>query len=417
MFKFLHTADIHLDSPLRGLEKYEDAPVEQIRQATRRAFDNLVDLAVAEKVSFLLIAGDLFDGEWKDYHTGLFFISRMARLRKEGIRVFLVSGNHDAISLISRTLQLPDNVIRFPGNKPATEIIEDIGVAVHGQSYKGRVVDANLAAGFPSRHEGLFNIGLLHTSLNGREGHEPYAPCSLVDLLSKKYDYWALGHVHKFEVVSGDPPVIFPGNIQGRHILETGAKSVTLVTVDDGMVSMEQRAVDVLRWSLCRVDVGEQAVIEEIEQQVRQSLASELEQSEGRALAIRLMLTGTTPLHTELKESTRQLTESIREIAVGMGEIWLENVRIDTRADSTLETLIGQENPFGELLKTLAALDLNPEQITGLVPEISGLKNRLPAELIREESLYLSDSPAAFEDLVADVRDLLIASLIRQGRS
>ena len=91
MFKFLHTADIHLDSPLRGLESYEDAPVEQIRQATRRAFDNLIELAIDEKVSFLLIAGDLYDGDWKDYNTGLFFIKCMARLRREGIRVFLVS--------------------------------------------------------------------------------------------------------------------------------------------------------------------------------------------------------------------------------------------------------------------------------------------------------------------------------------
>src|SRR5690349_16787907 len=102
MFKFLHAADVHLDSPLKGLARYEGAPADEIRGATRRAFDNLVELAIQEEAAFLLLAGDLYDGDWKDYNTGLFFVSRMRRLEEAGIPVFLISGNHDAASQITR---------------------------------------------------------------------------------------------------------------------------------------------------------------------------------------------------------------------------------------------------------------------------------------------------------------------------
>ncbi len=135
MVKFIHTADIHLDSPLKGLEAREDAPIDEIRGATRRAFDNLVDLAIEEEVDFILIAGDLYDGDWKDYNTGLFFVSRMGRLAKAGIRVLIVSGNHDAASQITKAMPLPDNVTLFSSKKPQSLKIDDLKVVVHGQNY------------------------------------------------------------------------------------------------------------------------------------------------------------------------------------------------------------------------------------------------------------------------------------------
>ena len=257
MFSFLHAADIHLDSPLKGLEEYQDAPLEQIRIAARRAFDNLVDLAVEEKVAFVLLAGDLYDGDWKDYNTGIYFLSRMGRLQDAGIRVFMVSGNHDAASQITRSLRLPGNVTLFPYRHAGTHILDDYGVALYGQSFSDRSVTADLTGNYPQGNPAFFNIGLLHTSLNGRTGHEPYAPCTLDALRSKGYQYWALGHVHQREEVSSDPWVVFPGTIQGRHIRETGSKGCTLVRVqDERVVSVEHRELDVLRWVLCRVDAA-----------------------------------------------------------------------------------------------------------------------------------------------------------------
>ena len=146
MFKFIHTADIHLDSPLRGLEAHDDAPVREIRGATRRAFVNLVDLALEEGVSFLLIAGDVFDGDWKDFNTALFFNREMGRLEQAGIKVFLISGNHDAASSIARTLSLPANVVRFSPASCESAELQELGVIVHGRSYPAMEVTENLAA-------------------------------------------------------------------------------------------------------------------------------------------------------------------------------------------------------------------------------------------------------------------------------
>ena len=413
MFKFLHTADIHLDSPLRGLESYEDAPVEQIRQATRRAFDNLIELAIDEKGSFLLIAGDLYDGDWKDYNTGLFFIKCMARLRREGIRVFLVSGNHDAASQITKTLQLPDNVVQFPTRKPATEIIEDLNVAVHGQGYKNRVVSDNLVLEFPPGKGSFFNIGLLHTSLNGREGHEPYAPCSVDDLSSKGYDYWALGHVHLCETVSNDPWIIFPGNIQGRHIKETGTKSATLVSVEDGrVVDVQKRDVGVLFWAVCEVDISDCENIDDVTRQVRESLDQEQQKAGSKTVAVRLRLTGASPIHASLTAEANSLTEVFRGIAAGLGDMWLEKVIFNTQRAVDIKLMLGEETPVADLLKAVAALDLNAESISKLIPEISGLKSKLPVEFLKHDDSYLSENANSLVELNNDVKELLISKLL-----
>jgi DNA repair exonuclease SbcCD nuclease subunit len=149
MFKFVHTADIHLDSPLHRLEAYEGAPVAEIRQASRRAFENLIDLAVTESVDVVLIAGDLFDGDWKDYHTGLYFITQIHRLKAAGIAVFVVSGNHDAAGRMTRSLPYPDNVHVFSTRSPETRQLDALRIAVHGQSFATATVKNNLALDYP----------------------------------------------------------------------------------------------------------------------------------------------------------------------------------------------------------------------------------------------------------------------------
>jgi DNA repair exonuclease SbcCD nuclease subunit len=215
--KFVHAADLHLDSPMRGLDRYEGAPHAAMRGATRRALENLVDLCRGESAAFLLIAGDLYDGTWKDYSTGLFFAQQMARLRDAKIPVFVVRGNHDAMSQITKSLRLPDNVRELAAAGPETIEVAGAGepVAIHGQSFAHRAVTEDLAAAYPAAVPGALNIGLLHTSLDGREGHAAYAPTKLATLVQKGYDYWALGHVHAREIVSRDPWVLFPATCRG----------------------------------------------------------------------------------------------------------------------------------------------------------------------------------------------------------
>ncbi|HEX2224620.1 MAG TPA: DNA repair exonuclease, partial [Thermoanaerobaculia bacterium] len=205
MLKFLHASDVHLDSPLRGLERYDGAPAEEIRGATRRALANLVDLALAEEVAFVLLAGDLYDGDWKDYNTGLFFAAQMRRLEEVGTPVFVISGNHDAASQITRVLRPPDNVTVFSTRKAETVEIKGLEVALHGQGFATGTATENLAAAYPPARPHFFNVGLLHTSLDGRPGHATYAPCTVDGLRARGYQYWALGHVHARELASRDP--------------------------------------------------------------------------------------------------------------------------------------------------------------------------------------------------------------------
>ena len=158
----------------------------------------------------------------------------MARLGRAGIPVFVIKGNHDAHSVVTRSITLPSNVTVFGVRSAETHVIEHLGVALHGQSFADRQVPENLARDYPAPMPGMFNIGILHTSLTGRPPHADYAPCTLDDLRMRGYDYWALGHVHAFEVISQDPFVVYPGNIQGRNIRETGEKGAVLVSVSDG---------------------------------------------------------------------------------------------------------------------------------------------------------------------------------------
>lgn len=415
MIKFIHTADIHLDSPLRGLEVHEDAPVEEIRGATRRAFDNLIDLTIEEEADFLLIAGDLYDGDWKDYQTCLFFVSRMGQLARAGIRVFIVSGNHDAASQITKAMPLPENVSVFPHKMPESFRLDDLGVIIHGRSYSTKATTENLVAGYPQHESGYFNIGLLHTSLTGRENHENYAPCNLDELKSKGYDYWALGHVHKREVVSENPAIIFPGNIQGRHIKETGPKGATLVRVEDGRITgLESCELDVLRWTVCHVDLSDCETTENVYEVVRSALEKERDKADNRTLALRLVLTGRCTVHARLLNRAFQLTEEFRAIAESLGDIWLEKVKFKTGRKIRLEELLGKDTPIAGLIESIQSLELDHEDLTQLAPELAALQAKLPAEIKGGDDPFLDTSPDKIRELRAEIQELLISKLLQQ---
>ncbi|GBD95798.1 MAG TPA: DNA repair exonuclease [Nitrospirae bacterium] len=414
MIKFIHTSDIHLDSPLRGLEYYEGAPVDSIRGATRQAFKNLVELAISEKVDFILIAGDLYDGDWKDYNTGLFFASQMSKLREAGIRVFIVSGNHDAASRISRRLRMPENVKVFSAKKPETITIDDLDIAIHGQSFARQAITEDMSTAYPDAITGHLNIGILHTSAAGCEGHEPYAPCSVEGLLSKGYDYWALGHVHKREILHEDPWIIFSGCIQGRHIREIGEKGCTLVSADDGRITeVEHKEIDVLRWSIGSVDVSEAENVGDVVDLVSAVLEEEAGKSDGRPLALRLMIKGNSKAHAGLIANPEQCINDIREVAtdISTGDIWIEKVKIKTAAQIDIEEMRNRDDAIGELLRAIDNLSIDRESLSGMMDEFSDLKRKLPVELRQGEDSINLDDPEQLEEIIADVKQILFARL------
>lgn len=416
-FTFIHAADIHLDSPLTGLEQYEGAPVEKIRSATRDAFKNLVDTAIDRKVSFIIIAGDLYDGDWKDYNTGLFFASQMVRLQKEQIKVFLIRGNHDAASLITKELKLPENVIEFSIRQAESYVIDTLGVAIHGQGFASRSVEENLVKNYPKRKEGYLNIGILHTSATGREGHENYAPCSIDDMKEKGYDYWALGHIHLREALHEKEPVIlFPGNIQGRHIKETGDKGCTLVTVEDGAIqSLTHLSLDVLRWELCEVEASELESFDEIMDKAREVLEQKYQHADGRFLAVRFRIHGATKVHQELIVNKEHFINNIRSLSleVGLGDVWVEKVKIETSRMINIEELKEQHTPIAAILDFIKVVGIDEDILKELLEEFQDIQQALPFEMRNGEEGFNFNDTDVIKKRLTDVEDLILYFLTK----
>ena len=418
MFRFLHAADVHLDSPLVGLDRYESAPVEAARGATRRALENLVRVAIDEDVAFVLLAGDLYDGDWKDYRTGLFFVDQMTKLREAKIPVFIVAGNHDAASQLTKNLRPPDNVHFFPTKKPTKLLIEAFDVAIHGQGFASRAISEDLAAAYPAADPALFNIGLLHTSLDGREGHATYAPTSARILAQKGYQYWALGHVHKREVVSKDPWIVFPGNLQGRHARELGAKGCTLVTVENGaVVGVEERHVDVLRWSVCHVDVDGSAATGDVLDGISRALTVEADRADGRALAVRVEVNGSVACHDEIAANPDHWMQETRALAIGVSsaEVWVEQVRFATNRPTDLAVLAGRDDALGSLLRELSIAADRPDEVAALREALTDIRGALPPELLSGDDAVDPLSPDLLARLVSEARELLLARITREG--
>jgi exonuclease SbcD len=416
MWKFIHCADIHLDSPMRGLVRYEGAPVPEIRRSTRQALENLVELAVAERVACVVVAGDLYDGNWHDHGTGLFLNAQMARLRDAGVKVYLIRGNHDAESQISRHLSLPDNVAMLRTDGPETRLDDDLGLAVHGQGFATRAVTGNLAEAYPRRVPHYFNLGLLHTCATGREGHEAYAPCTVEGLRSKDYDYWALGHIHKREELHGDPPIVFPGNLQGRHARELGPKGCTVVTVEGGRaVRVEHRPLDVVRWATCRIDPVSVADLDDLLARVADRLTALRDEADGRLLAARVEVQGPCAAHEDLASIVDQVEAEVRNVArdVGSGLIWVEKVKLRTSAPRAVEP---GDGPLGVLRQIIAELRSDEERLRALASqELADLRKKLPAELRHGVEPLDLDSPALLREALEHVGPLVIRGLAGVG--
>jgi exonuclease SbcD len=411
---FIHAADIHLDSPLKGLERYENAPVERIRGATRHAFTRLIDLAIEKPVDFVLIAGDLYDGDWRDYNTGLYLVRQLGRLRDQRIPVIIIAGNHDAANKMTRALRLPENVRFLTHDRPETVLLEDLGVAIHGQSFAKAAVMENLAAAYPAPVRGYSNIGLLHTGMGGLDGHERYAPCTLEELRVRGYDYWALGHIHARQILCTEPPVVFAGNVQGRHIRETGPKGCLLTTIEPNRrIEPVFQRLDQVRWERCLVEVAdlesESDILSQAAAMFDGLLASEPD-PDG-LLAVRVTLGGPTSLHGRLQTDPERIVAEIRSLATERGgdRLWIERVELHT---SALRGTVVPDGPFHELLEVIEQLGSDPAAMNSVVEDLADLKRKLPAELTHDPDGPRLDNAEWLQSLLLQVQPLLVDLLM-----
>jgi DNA repair protein SbcD/Mre11 len=349
-FRFVHTADVHLDSPLATLALRDPQLADLIGGATRKAFVAVIDLCLSEQADALLIAGDLYDGEQTSMKTARFLADQMRRLDEAGIATFLIRGNHDAESRITRELTLPESVKVFVGRAEAASFRRGgLEATVHGVSFAHKHAPESLLPKFRTPVPGTVNIGMLHTSLGGSSAHGLYAPCALADLHGAGFDYWALGHIHQRFEERGRAAIVMPGNPQGRDINEAGPKSATLVAIsDDRKITTEERLTSVAQFERLRVDLAGVDDRREALARIEKGLLTARAAAASEHLVARLRLVGATPLAWRLRSDANMLAEECRSLGAAIGKIWIDKIELDCVAPRA-EERAPPSDPVGEL--------------------------------------------------------------------
>jgi exonuclease SbcD len=397
-FRFIHTADLHLDSPLRSLAFRNADLAELVGDATRKAMVAIVDLCLDEQVDALIIAGDLYDGDQTSMKTARFLAGQMQRLHEAGISTFIVRGNHDALSRITQELILPDSVTIFGGRSHAVDVTRGgLTLSIHGLSFAKPQAPESLLEKYGPPTPDAVNIGIMHTSLAGAPGHDPYAPCKAADLHGWGFDYWALGHIHTRTQHDGACTVIMPGMPQGRDINEGGEKTVTLVTVnDDRTLTVEERPTSIAQFERASIDLSSTETWREVVELIEKGLGTTRDQTRSEHLVGRVQLIGVTPLSWQLRRDRDLLLAEIEQRAEGLGKTWIDKIELATSAPASAAPNASADPvlELGELMRN----DIIQQH--GVREAISDLVKELRDDLPPEARGFSGDNEAAFEALI-----------------
>ena len=392
-FRFVHTADLHLDSPFVGLEEIDESVASDLREATFRTFERIIDLCIDEDAAFLLVAGDIYDAGDRSLRAQLRFRDGLKRLSDEGITSFVVHGNHDPLNGWAATLEWPKLAHNFGGGDvTAVPVVIDGETIAHvyGVSYPTADVRSNLAKGFHRTDDGPFAIGLLHCNVGSDTGHAPYAPCTLEDLAESGMDYWALGHVHNHELLSHERPmVVYPGNPQGRNPRELGPRGCYVVDVDtQGHPTAEFVPVDTIRWLEESVSIDQMESEEELITAVEGACQRMREQADGRAAVGRIGVTGRGPLYRSLVRPgfVADLADQMRETEGGQDPfVWIERVDVDARPAIDLEKRRQGQDFVADFLDLLEDYRQDPGRLQSLQEHLEPLFRSQRARRLLEE--------------------------------
>jgi DNA repair protein SbcD/Mre11 len=381
-FRFIHAADLHLDTPFQGIGRVSEEVAASLRDASLDAFDKIVRAAIEHEVAFVLFAGDIYDGEQRGVRAQLRFLQGLERLSRRGIRSFIVHGNHDPIGGWSAVRQWPPEVTIF-GPDDVVGVPVEVGgeriATVFGISYDRREVSENLALRFPrGREAGAsgFCIGLLHCTLGSQPEHSSYAPCSSADLSAAAIDYWALGHIHRREIVGeGRPWGGYPGNTPGRRPKpsELGPKGLVLVDVrGDEVHSAEFVATDSVRFLNLELDIsrlGEDADLGTLRNELMSGAQELRSHNSGISLVVRATLRGRGRLHATLATGNCR-EDLLRELRDGFAEseppIWWDDLRDETRPEVDLNVVRARDDFTASLVKRAEAYMSDPQQLERL---------------------------------------------------
>ena len=401
IIRFVHAADLHLDSPFKGMSEVQSEIGERLRNATFDAYENIIDLCISEKVDALLVAGDVFDGADHSLRAQLKFVDGLRRLDEADIRSFICHGNHDPLDGWEANLPFPEGAVRFG---PAVERVpvfpdDPNRAVVYGISYPEREVRHNLIPQFRTAGSERASIGLVHANVGSNTGHANYAPCTLEDLERTKFDYWALGHVHTRQVMrEQSPTVVYPGNPQGRHPNETGARGVYLVDIaDSGEVSLDFRTVDTVRWEPLEVGIADLENDQGLLEAVDHAVEDARDAADGRDLIIRLSLTGRGPTHASLVREG-----FVDDIKTQLNDTWAgqrpftycERVSNTTSPTVDRNERLKADDFVGDLLRLVDSFEDHPELLETLYSELEILYGNSRA------SRYLGELKPTPDELV-----------------
>ncbi|SES85012.1 metallophosphoesterase family protein [Anaerobranca gottschalkii] len=351
MVKFIHCADIHLDKPFSGLGTIDERIQQKVLEGNKKAFEQIINIALEEKVDFLLISGDLFDGTKVSLESQMLCVRLFRMLEKENIKVYIARGNHDPKGTVLN-INFPENVHFFSEKEPETIPLEKFGekVFIHGISYPKEKVEENLALKFPVAKEGI-NIGVLHCEVGTGEG---YSPCTLRDLKEKNYHYFALGHIHKGEVLSEDPYIVYSGTHQGKNIKETGEKGCFLVSIENGQVQIEFYKTGVIQWICEEVEGADLTSIDDLKDILEQKIKEVTEKIETQGAIIRFLLNGQSKLAGIDTEELNGLVAGFNEeFAYKLPFIWVESIENNLKSPIDIEKLKEQDFFLATLLGIL----------------------------------------------------------------
>lgn len=378
--KFIHCADLHLDSPFHGLFAQNRNLQEHLTNATFAAFDSIIDQAIANDVDFVLIAGDVYDGADKSLRAQLHLRGGLGRLAREGIHSFVIHGNHDPLNGWSARVRYPDEVHIF-SDKPEAIPFERDGehlARIAGISHPTGSVKKNLVRNLPEKgDEWPTTIGLVHCNVGSDTEHQPYAPCALSDLISLNYDYWALGHIHATTILRDQrPTVVYAGNPQGRHINEDGPRGCYLVGVKNGDCTSEFLETDQIRWCEHELRIDGIETIDDLQTRIFGDLDSLQDAAGGRSIIVRLTLAGTGPLHRDLQGRIADLLAALRnEERIDPPFIWLERLVDQTRPPIDRAKLLARQDFLGDLLRFSDELRVDTEQQGQILTSLQPLLN------------------------------------------
>ncbi len=392
--KFIHCADLHLDSPFQGLTTKEPSLADRFKHSTNEAFVKIIDLCLAEKVDFLTIGGDTFDGADRSLCAQILLRDQFERLHKATIPVIIVAGNHDPLSDWLTEIKYPenvhilacDNVDKVPIKKNGKVITTLFGI-----SYKTREVTENLSLKFQAKEENTVSIGLLHANVGSRKDHAPYSPCTITDLKASNMDIWLLGHIHTPEVLCDDPLILYPGNIQGRHINENGPRGCYIIKIDTNRkISHEFRPVQNILWKQKEINIKDIMTAIELADLLSDKCEEEVSKltNDEIGIVIRWKLTGPSLLYHELTMTDK--IEEIKEILVErffnqIPFIFPESIRLSIMPERQKEDYLNQENFIGDFLRLAGKVE-NDDQMKNELLQILNqpLSNRTIRKYLEE---------------------------------